>query len=72
MRKRKKKFKSDEKKPLWNSTAKNLSAKFNVFFFFFYIQLILQNAVALKRKGGFVKNKKLNHKTSAYESRKSH
>lgn len=37
MRKRKKKFKSDEKKPLWNSTAKNLSAKFNVFFFFFYI-----------------------------------
>lgn len=43
-----------------------------MFFFFFYIQLILQNAVALKRKGGFVKNKKLNHKTSAYESRKSH
>lgn len=42
------------------------------FFFFLYIQLILQNAVALKRKGGFVKNKKLNHKTSAYESRKSH
>lgn len=43
-----------------------------IFFFFLYIQLILQNAVALKRKGGFVKNKKLNHKTSAYESRKSH